>query len=468
MAAENDLGRDSVARLVWRIAIPSMLAQFVSVLYSIVDRMFVGNIPDVGSVALAGVGICGPVLTMIGSFAFMVGFGGAPLMSIRLGEGRTRQAEKIVANCFLMLCVLAVVLTAAALLLRRPMLLLFGASGETYPYAEAYFTVYAAGTVFALLSTGMNQFIISQGFARVGMCSVVLGAALNILLDPVLIFLLNMGVRGAALATVLSQAASAAFVLRFLFGKRPGVRITFGGYEKRVILRVAALGFAPFLIIALDNVMIIAMNALLQKYGGAEQGDILITCNTIVQSFMLVLTMPLGGISGGTQSILSFNYGAGRTERVLRAQKYITLLCVAYAALLFVLARTAGPLFVALFTSDAGISAQACRAIRICTLGAVTLGVQYELVDGFTAMGQVQMSLPLSFWRKLVYFSAIFALPALFGAEAIFYAEPISDVIGPLVTAAAYALSIRRILRRREQELINDHLGDSVCAAQSK
>lgn len=453
MAMENDLGRDSVPRLVWRIAIPSMLAQFVSVLYSIVDRMFVGNIPQVGADALAGVGVCGPVVTMIGSFAFLVGIGGAPLMSIRLGEGRTGQAEKIVANCFLMLCVLSVLLTAAALILREPMLRLFGASGETYPYAEAYFTVYAAGTVFALMSTGMNQFIIAQGFARVGMISVVLGAGLNILLDPVFIYLLHMGVRGAALATVLSQAAGAAFVLRFLFSDRPSVGITFGGYERRIILRVLALGLSPFLIIALDNVMIIAMNALLQKYGGPERGDALITCNTIVQSFMLVLTMPLGGISGGTQSILSYNYGAGRTDRVLRAQKYIAGLCMLYAAVLFLLARTAGPLFTALFTSDAAIGSQACRAIRICTLAAIPLGMQYELVDGFTAMGQVQLALPLSFWRKSVYFAAVFILPVLFGADAIFYAEPISDTLGPLVTAVVYVLSIRRILRRREREL---------------
>ena len=228
MASENDLGRDRMGRLVWRIAVPSMLAQFVSVLYSIVDRMYVGHIPDVGDLSLAGVGICGPIVTMIGSFAFLVGIGGAPMMSIQLGAGRKDQAEQIVANSFLMLAVLSVLLTLAAFVFREPMLRLFGASGATYPYAERYFTIYVSGTVFALMASGMNQFVISQGFALAGMKSVVLGAVCNIVLDPILIYGMKMGVAGAALATILSQGASAAYVLRFLLGKKPQVRITFG------------------------------------------------------------------------------------------------------------------------------------------------------------------------------------------------------------------------------------------------
>lgn len=215
MAVENDLGKDRISRLVWRIAVPSMLAQFVSVFYSIVDRMYVGNIPDVGDIALAGVGVCGPVVTLLGSVAFLVGIGGSPMLSIQLGAGRKEQAEKILANSFLMLCILAVILTGIVLPFRKPMLLLFGASSATYPYAVKYFTIYLCGTVFALLASGLNQFIICQGFAVVGMKSVVLGALLNIALDPLFIFVFRMGVQGAALATVLSQAASAVYVLFF-------------------------------------------------------------------------------------------------------------------------------------------------------------------------------------------------------------------------------------------------------------
>mgnify|MGYP003251994261 CR=1 FL=1 len=438
MAVENDLGRDKISRLVWRIAIPSMLGQFVSVLYSIVDRMYIGNIPEIGDVALAGVGVCGPVVTMVGSVAVLVGVGGAPLVSIRMGEEDLSAAKKVLANCFLMLLVFSVLLIGGILPFREPMLRLFGASDATYPFAEEYFTAYLCGTFFALAASGLNQFIICQGFAKIGMASVMLGAALNIVLDPVFIFALGMGVRGAAIATVISQAASAAFVILFLFGKR-----------------VLVMGFTPFLIVAVDNVMIIAMNAILQRTGGAD-GDMLVTCNTIVQSFMLVVTMPLGGISGGTQGILGFNYGARQVDRVRQAQKYIVGLCVGYTALLFVLARVAGPLFVRLFTQDPELAQEAFDAIKVCTLAIIPLGVQYELVDGFTGIGQVRFSLPLSFWRKLVYFVAIFALPAAFGARAAFYAEPLSDILGPAVTIVVYFLAMGKILGERAVTGLNN------------
>lgn len=450
MVMENDLGKDNVWKLVWRIAIPSMLGQFVSVFYSIVDRMYVGNIPNVGDLALAGVGVCGPVVTMVGSVAFLVGVGGSPLMSISMGENNMEKARKILANCFLMICVFSVLLMAVVLPLRRPMLMLFGASEATYPYADAYFTTYMFGTLFALIANGMNQFVICQGFAKVGMKSVILGAVLNIVLDPIFIFWLKMGVTGGALATVISQMASAAYVLRFLFSYLVPVRITFGGYDWKIVGKVLTMGFTPFVIIAIDNVMIIAMNAVLQKYGGAANGDMLVTCATIVQSFMLIVTMPLGGISGGTQTILGYNYGARQTQRVKDAQKYIVMLCAGYTAIMFVLARLVGPLFVRLFTQDAMLAEKAVWAIGVCTLAIIPLGVQYELVDGFTAIGKVNISLPLSFWRKLVYFVALFILPAIWGAEAIFYAEPISDVVGPFTTMAVYGLTMNKILKKRQ------------------
>lgn len=346
MRRENNLGKDNIRSLVFKIALPSMLAQFVSVFYSIVDRMYIGHIQEVGDMALAGVGVCGPIVTMVGSFAFLIGVGGAPLMSMRLGEGKHEDAKKIMANCFSMLCVLAVVLMAVMLAVREPMLMLFGASEATYDFANVYFTTYLTGTVFALLSTGMNQFIICLGYAKTGMISVMIGAVLNIVLDPVFIFALDMGVQGAAVATVLSQMVSCIFVLVFLFSSRSTVRITFGGYSLKIMGKVLSIGFTPFIIIAIDNVMIIAMNAILQKYGGPAQGDMLITCATIAQSFMLVVTMPLGGISGGTQTILAYNYGAGQTDRVMQAQKYIFMLCVGFTAIMFVFARVGGGLFV--------------------------------------------------------------------------------------------------------------------------
>lgn len=449
MKRENDLGRDPVRSLVLRVALPSMLAQFVSVFYSIVDRMYIGNIPEIGDTALAGVGICGPIVTLIGAFAFLVGVGGAPLMSIRLGEGDREAAERILANCFLMLLLLSAVLTAASLLLREKLLMWFGASPVTFPYANAYITIYLMGTVFALLSSGLNQFIVCQGFANAAMRSVLLGAVLNIALDPVFIFLLDMGVRGAALATVLSQMASCAYVLLFLFGRRPPVRITFGGYRFKTVRSVLTVGLTSFLIIAMDNVMIIAMNTLLQRYGGAGEGDMLVTCATIMQSFMLMVTMPLGGITGGTQSILGFNYGARRPDRVLEAQKYIVLLCLLFTAVFFLVAQLIPQVFVLIFTRDPAYVAMASRAIRIFTLGIIPLGVQYTIVDGFTGMGVVRASLPLSFWRKGLYFVSLFVLPALFGAQAVFFTGPIADFGGTAVSVAVYLLTIKRILGRR-------------------
>ena len=334
MKLENDLRSDPIRPLVLRIAIPSMLAQFVSVLYSVVDRMYIGNIAQVGSLALAGAGVCGPIVTMLGSVAFWVGVGGSPLISIRMGEGRQEEARRVLANCFLLLIGLALALTGLAYATRRPALLLFGASPETLPYAMDYYSCYLTGTVFALLSTGMNQFIICQGFAKKGMQSVMLGAVLNIILDPVFIFLLDLGVRGAAIATVLSQLASCLFVLRFLFGPVPPLRITFGGYSLQTMLRVLLTGLTPFVIIAVDNMMIIALNAVLQRYGGPEQGDLLVAAATVAQSFMLVVTMPLDGIAAGTSSILGYNLGAGQPKRILEAQKYTLLLALAYTTTL--------------------------------------------------------------------------------------------------------------------------------------
>ncbi len=446
---ENDLGRDDVRQLVRRIALPSMLAQFVSVLYSIVDRMYIGHIPGVGELALAGVGVCGPVVTMIGSVASLVGMGGAPLMSIKMGEVDEAGARKILANCFVMICLFALALMAVVIPLRRPMLLFFGASADTLPYADEYFLYYMSGTVFALLATGLNSFVTAQGFARKAMISVLLGAVMNIALDPVFIFALDMGVAGAAIATVISQAFSCAYALLFLLGPRAQIRIERARLDFAVIRRVLLLGFTPFSIIAVDNAMIIAMNAVLQRYGGAAEGDLLITVATIVQSFMLVVTMPLGGISGGTQPILGFNYGARQVGRVVRAQRHIFLWCLSFTAIMFVAARLAGPLFVRLFTTDPLVAEKAAWAIRVCTLALIPLGLQYEIVDGFTAIGQVRYAWPLSFWRKAVYFAALFILPAVWGVEATFYAEAISDVIGPLTSIAVHALVMKKLMARR-------------------
>lgn len=453
MKMENDLGKDDIKKLVLCIAIPSMLAQFVNVLYSVVDRMYIGNIQEIGPAALAGVGICGPIVTMITAFGSLVGIGGSPLMSIKMGEGDEKGAKQILANCFFMLSIISVVITIMALIMKNHLLMWFGASDAIFPYANEYITIYLFGTFFALMAIGMNQFIICQGFAKVGMLSVVLGAIINIVLDPVFIFVLDMGVSGAALATVLSQLASCCFVLLFLFGKRVPIRITFGGYQWRVIRRVILLGLTPFLIIAFDNVLIIATNTAIQHFGGAE-GDKLLTCATIVQSFMLMVTMPLGGISGGTGPILGYNFGARQTKRVREAQKYIFLLSIGFTTILFVIAQTLPVYFVKVFTNDPAYIEVTVWAIRIFTMGIIPLAAQYVIVDGFTGMGIAHIAIFLSTFRKIVYLSGVIFLPALFGATAIFYTEALSDFFGTAVSVIVYAVTIKKVLERREQGIL--------------
>lgn len=454
MKLENNLDTDNMKELVWRLALPSMLAQFVSVLYSIVDRMYIGNIQQIGEVALAGVGICGPIVTLISSVSFLVGIGGSPLMSIRLGEKNERAARQILANCFLVLTVLSVIITIVALLMKDHMLMWFGAGAATFPYASSYLTVYLMGTVFALLSMGMNQFIICQGFAKVGMKSVIIGAVSNIILDPVFIFLFQMGVRGAALATVLSQMASCAYVLCFLFGKHVPIRITFGGYDWQIVKSVLIIGMTPFLIIAFDNILIISLNTVIQRYGGVEKGDMLLTCATIVQSFMLMVTMPLGGITSGTQTILGYNYGAKRPDRIIKAEKNILFLAVLFTSVMFIAAQTIPHLFVRIFTKEEAYIDLTVWAIKIYTLGIIPLGVQYTIVDGVTGMGLSKIAISLSMFRKIVFFFGVFLIPPVFGITNVFYTEAISDVLGPVLSSIVFFTVVRKLIHRStEQEV---------------
>lgn len=447
MKIENDLGRDDIRRLVLRLAIPSMLAQFINVLYSVVDRIYIGNIPVIGETALAGVGVSGPIVTLISAFAYLVGLGGSPLMSIRMGEGQDEKAKKILANSFWMIVGMSAVLTLVLFVFKREILTRFGASETILPYAESYFTIYLLGTVFALLSIGMNQFIICQGFARIGMISVALGAVTNIVLDPVFIFVFDMGVAGAAFATVLSQFASAVFVLRFLRGNRVLLRLEFECPQGKTVCKIALMGLSPFLIIAFDNVLIISLNTVIQMYGGAE-ADMLLTCTTIVQSFMLIVTMPLGGITSGTGAILGFNFGAGRPDRIRSAQKYITLLAVVQCCIMFLFSRTLAQYFVYLFTRNESYVELTVWAIRVYTMGIIPLAVQYEVVDGFTGMGVPSVAISLSMFRKLLYLVSVFLIPVFAGVENVFYAEVVSDFGGTTVSVIVYLLLIGRIMGR--------------------
>lgn len=450
MKKENDLGKDPVGQLVLRLAIPTMIAQFVNILYSIIDRMYIGNIPKIGDLALAGVGICGPIVTLLSSFGTLVGLGGSILMAMRQGEGNEKRARQLMSNSFFMLIGFAAVLTISFLLLKEKLLMWFGASEVTFEYANTYMTIYTAGTFFALMSIGLNYFITCQGFATIGMATVLTGAITNIILDPVFIFVFDMGVAGAAVATVIAQMASFMFAIVFLSRKKVPIGICFGNYSGKTMLKIIAVGFSPFMILATDSVIILVTNAVLQKYGGAAQGDLLISGATIVQSYMMLITGPLLGISGGTQAILSYNFGARQIQRVKKAEWHILKMGIIFTAAMFLLTQIAAPYFVMIFTRQGELSQLAIWGIRVYTIGAIPLSFQYVLVDGLTALGRTKTALGLSLFRKIGYVILTLVFPAVMTAKAAFYAEPVMDVLSALMSTVVYLLVIGKHLKQRE------------------
>lgn len=450
----NNLGEDSIISLVLRLAIPTMLAQFVSVLYSIVDRMYIGV--GVGNLALAGVGVCGPIVTLLSSFASLVGLGGAPIMSIRMGEGNAKMAKRVLNNSFLMLLMLSAALTLLFLLAKDRLLMWFGASAATFSYADTYLTIYTSGTFFALMSVGMNSFLIGQGFSGLGMATVMLGAVLNIVLDPIFIFLFDMGVAGAAAATVISQMASCAFVLLSLLRRKMPIRLGWGDFHLQTMQQIASFGLSPFLIIASDSILLIVLNAVLQRYGGPGEGDVLVTCATIVQSYLLLITMPLGGLTLGSQPVVSFNYGAGNAARIKQAIQCITGLCLIFCILMTIVTHTLSPLYVTLFTKDSEVMLRSVRYIKRFTCMIIPLAFQYALVDETTALGQVRLALFCSMFRKTVFLLGLFLLPALFSAEATFFSEPIADLVSCIMTITLFSHFFPRVLAARTKMIASD------------
>lgn len=450
-----DLGSKNILRTSLKLAVPAMVAQFINVLYSIVDRIFVGNMAEIGDMALAGVGVCAPVTTLITSFASLVGIGGAPIFAMSLGEGREDNARKILSNALLMLVIIAACLTAIILPLLKSLLMTFGASENTYPFAREYMLVYASGCIFAVLSAGLNQFITAQGYSGIAMATTCIGAIANVGLDPLFIFTFDMGVTGAAAATVLSQGISSLFVITFLLLPKTKVRLSLGGYSGKTIMRIVKMGLSPFFITATDSVIIIVLNAVVQKYGGAD-GDMWVTVATIVQAFLSLITMPMLGITTGTQPVLAFNYGARNTALIKRAEKTIVLLCLCFTTLMFALSWGIAKPFVSLFTSDAVITQNSISGIRKYMIGIIPLALQYAFVDGLTGLGQPKFAFTLSITRKLVLLlSLTFALPALFGVSAVFYAEPAADIGSALISTITFLCVIGKILKKREESTQN-------------
>lgn len=447
MKKTNDFGKDSIPVLVLKTSIPFMFAQFVNVLYSIVDRIYVGNIPVIGADALAGVGVCAPIVTLLSSFGTLFGIGGSVLFSVRLGAGDEKGARKILANSFTMMMIVSVTLTILFLLTKSYLLNWFGASEVTFSYADTYMTIYTAGTFFALLSMGMNYFITAQGFPLLGMMTTLIGAVVNIVLDPVFIFLMDMGVAGAAVATVIAQMSSCTFVLLTLRRKKMQVPLGVVKPELTVGKQIVKIGFSPFLIFATDSIIIIALNAVLQHYGGKEYGDTLVTAATIVQSYMLLITSPMLGITGGSQPLISFNYGANKPDRIRKTFFWVLMLCVCFTSVMFLISRVAPQYFVRIFTDNPEYENLAIWGIKAFTLMIVPLSFQYVIVDGLTALGMTKISLGLSLFRKSLYFAATCALPIWFAAKNAFYAEPVADGTSACLSCIIFFFIYRKYLR---------------------
>lgn len=416
-----------------------------------VDRMYIGHIPEVGSAALTGVGVCFPIIMIISAFAYLFGMGGAPRASIFMGKKDNDTAEKILGNCTTSLMIIAVLLTVLVLIFQEPLLYLFGASENTIGYAMDYMTIYAIGTIFVQLTLGLNAFISAQGFSKISMLTVVIGAVTNIVLDPIFIFGLNMGVQGAAVATVMSQALSAIWAFWFLSGKntilklkRENLKINF-----HILLPCIALGVAPFAMQATESVLVLCFNSSLLKYGG----DLAVGAMTILSSVMQFAMLPLQGLTQGGQPIISYNYGAKQGDRVQKAFKLQTISCFSYSSILWLLIMIFPSLFVAIFTSDPQLTEITIWALRIYMAGVLLMGIQISCQQTFIAFGNSKKSAFLAVFRKiLVLIPLIYILPMVISDQvfAVFLAEPIADTIAVLTTSTMFYFEMKNKMKEMQ------------------
>lgn len=451
----NDLGRDRVGTLLVRLALPAIAAQLINALYNIVDRMYIGHIEGVGDVALTGLGVCFPVLMFISALSALVGMGGGSRAAIRMGEGREDLANEILGSCAALLAVISAAVTVVFQLLKEPMLLLFGASGNTIGYAADYLGVYLWGTLFVQVSLGLNNFITTQGFSTYSMATVVIGAVTNIVLDPIFIFGFGMGVKGAALATILAQGVSALWVLSFLRGRRTRLRLQARCLRLRwsILAPVVAIGVSPFIMQSTESLVNIALNSSLKHYGG----DLYVGAMTIASSIMQVLWMPFQGLAQGAQPIIGYNYGAGSLDRVKRCFS----LMLRFSLLLSVAGWAAVELFpgvfVALFNNKPELVALTVRVLRIYMAGFFMMGLQSACQQTFVALGQARVSLFLALLRKVILLiPLIYLLPLLLTGNqvfAVYLAEPAADFLAATATGLVFLRRFPRILEARRKQL---------------
>jgi putative MATE family efflux protein len=446
------LGTEPIGPLLRRLALPTVTAQIINMLYNMVDRIYIGHIPVEGAAALTGVGVCMPLIMLVSAFAALVSSGGAPRSSIFLGQKDQESAERTLGNCFSLQVMLSLVLTAVLLIWNRDLLMAFGASTDTIEYGVSYMNIYAIGTIFVQLTLGMNAFITAQGFTTVGMLSVLIGAATNIVLDPILIFALGMGVRGAALATILSQAISCVWVLLFLCGKKTllKIRARYLRLQAGIILPSLALGLAMFIMQASESVISICFNASLQKHGG----DTAVGAMTILTSVMQFAMLPLQGLGQGAQPIISYNYGARNAGRVKAAFRLLLKASLCYSCTLWALVMLFPGVFAAIFTPNPALRSFAAQALRIYLAVLALFGIQIACQITFTAIGSAKNSITVAVVRKFVLLlPLIYLLPAVLPVDrttAVYMAEPIADALAVSFTGILFAVQFRKVIREIE------------------
>lgn len=445
-AKETDLGNDKIGGLLFKLALPAILAQVINLLYNLVDRMYIGHIDEIGPAALTGVGVTMPVIMCISAFAALVSMGGAPRASIMMGKGNREEAQRILGNCTTMLILTALVLTAVIQIFGRQILLVFGASEFTIDYAWAYIQIYSIGTIFVQLALGLNAFINAQGFASIGMLTVVIGAVCNIILDPVFIFVFNMGVRGAALATIISQCVSCVWILHFLTGKRTTLRLQTKCMKlsASTIGPCVALGISPFIMQFTESILNICFNTSLLKYGG----DIAVGSMTILASVMQMSMLPIQGLTQGAQPIVGYNYGAEKIGRVKETFRLLLVCCVAFTTLIWAISMFAPQLFICIFTPDQELIEYSKWAIRIYMALSLIFGIQISCQQTFIALGNAKTSAFLAMLRKVILLIPfIYILPLFFEDKvfAVFLAEPAADFIAVTTTATLFWRQYRKL-----------------------
>lgn len=444
------LGKEPIGKLLLKLALPTVAAQLINMLYNIVDRIYIGHIPEIGADALTGVGVCMPLIMMVSAFAALVGFGGSPRASIAMGKKDNDSAEKILGNCFTTQILISFVLTAVLLIWNRDLLMAFGASENTISYGTRYMNIYSVGTIFVQLTLGMNAFITAQGFAKTGMLSVLIGAVSNIVLDPIFIFGFNMDVQGAALATIISQALSCIWVVSFLFGKKTILKIRKENMRlsASVILPCLALGTSTFIMQASESVISICFNSSLQKFGG----DIAVGAMTILTSVMQFAMLPLQGLGQGAQPIISYNYGAGSARRVKDAFKLLLKISLGYALFLWAMVMILPGGFVRMFTSDLKLIEFTKTALRVYLAALFMMGIQMACQMTFNSLGRAVESIIVAIMRKFVLLlPLIFVLPQIFKSGqtmAVYLAEPIADFLAVSFTIVLFAIQFRKALRK--------------------